>query len=168
MAVDEEFKDELIRDVAKNTADINRLTQTVQDLAKTVNQQGIQTSEAIGALAKQQSDSHQELLRHINKQEVNVAYSQKTNWQTIAGIGGVFVAILALFMTLMTVIGSMAMTPIETDLNELKAKDTRTEQRIDDAMVEIGELKSERKIFYLLIDQAMKDAGGSGINIIIQ
>jgi archaellum component FlaC len=160
-------EEELIKDVAKNTADINRLTNTVEDLAKTVNRQATNTANAISSLAKQQSDSHQELLRHINKQEVNVAESQKTNWQTIAGIGGVFVGVLTLFMSLMVIIGNMAMTPVEEDINEMRDKQTRTEQRLDEAHTEIGKLKEERKVFYILIDQILKDKGKDGINIII-
>jgi hypothetical protein len=43
-------EEELIKDVAKNTADINRLTNTVEDLAKTVNRQATNTANAISSL----------------------------------------------------------------------------------------------------------------------
>lgn len=158
-------EEEILKDVARNTADINRLTHTVEDLANTVNQQATQTAEAIGSLAKQQSDSHKELLRHINKQEVSVANSQKTNWQTIAGIGGVFVAVLTLAMTLLMYIGSMALTPVERDVERVHTKQIIQEERMDRALIEIGRLQQENENLYLILDLTRKEADLKGINI---
>lgn len=161
------LKEEMLQDVVRNTADINRLTHTVEDLAHTVNKQATQTANAISSLAKQQSDSHQELLVHINKQEINVAHSQKTNWQTIAALGGVFVGIMTLLMTLMVVIGNMALTPMDREINETRGYYERHEERIDNALIEVGKLQAENKTLYLLLDVTRKEIGLKGINITI-
>ena len=160
-----DITDEILKDVARNTADINQLTHTVKDLADTVKQQATQTTEAIGSLARQQSDSHKELLRHINKQEVSVAESQKTNWQTIAGIGGVFVAIMTLSMSLLMYIGAMAITPIERDSIRNNDKIIHQEDRMDKALIEIGRLQQETKTLYIILDITRQDAGQTGLNI---
>ena len=75
-----------------------------------------------------------------------------------------FVGFLTLLITIMVVLGTMTINPIEKDLYKAERDSIRHERRIDDTLIQMGELKAENKHLKTLIDLTRKEAGLKGIN----
>jgi len=117
---------EIIIDVNKNANDITTLTKNIETLTSTVTLQAIQTNKAIEHMGNNLNASVQSLSSELGKQAIESAGRGKINWHTFASICGVGIGVLSLTVTVMVVLGSMALDPVRqnVDKNEIRQKES--------------------------------------------
>jgi hypothetical protein len=142
---------EVIIDVSKNANDITTLTKNIETLTNTVTVQSIQTNKAIEHMGNNLNANIQQLSSELGKQAIESAGRGKLNWHTFASICGVGIGVLSLTVTVMVVLGSMALDPVKQNVNKIEERQTESIYLFRDS-IEKAETRMQRESDYKYSD----------------
>jgi hypothetical protein len=139
--------------------DMAALASTVEGLARSQNEGFEQLTAALDQSIRNSEDRSSAIQGDIRDLRGDISRSGKVNWGLVVALGSLGMTACALVITIMTVIGSMALAPLAEDVRTLAAASPSTEalkaearfdhaviQRLDDTqrslMVDVGVTES--------------------------